>query len=186
MNNDKVVLESDRLLLRNIKMSDVDDFLYYRSIPEVATYQGWEPYKEEDAVNYINIYKDNIPGIPGDWCSWAIIHKEDDKLIGDCSIKLTKDEPRIAEIGCTLSPDYQGRGIAKESISAMIDYAFENLDVHRIVGITDAKNLPSQKLMESMGMRKEGHFIKNIWFKGEWGDECQYAILKDEWQNLSK
>lgn len=186
MNNEQVKLESERILLRNINITDLDDFLYYRSNPEVATYQGWEPFNKEDAATYINIYKDNVPGIPGDWCLFAIIHKDDNKLIGDCSIRLNKDEPRIAEVGCSLSPDYQGRGMAKETVSLVMDYAFNELNVHRFVGITDAKNEASLKLMERLGMRKEGHFIQNIWFKGAWGDECSYAILKEEWQNMTK
>ncbi|MCP4150284.1 MAG: GNAT family N-acetyltransferase, partial [bacterium] len=89
--------------------------------------------------------------------------------------------PRTAEIGATLSRTYQGKGYASEALAGIFDYMFGSMGIHRVIGVSDAKNLASLKLMERMGMRKEGHFIKNIWFKGQWGDECLCALLKEEW-----
>ena len=58
---------------------------------------------------------------------------------------------------------------------------FDTFDLHRIIAITDCENIASVALLERLGMRREGHFIQNIWFKGKWGDEYLYAILKEEW-----
>ena len=88
---------------------------------------------------------------------------------------------RQAEIGFTLSREYQGYGYATEAVSSILNYAFHTFDLHRIIAITDCENIASVALLERLGMRREGHFIQNIWFKGKWGDEYLYAMLKDEW-----
>src|SRR5205807_8892992 len=88
---------------------------------------------------------------------------------------------RQAEIGYTLSRPYQGRGIASEAISRLLEYAFVTLDLHRVIAITDCENTASIALLERLGLRREGHFLQNVWFKGKWGDEYLYAILKEEW-----
>ena len=176
------MLESERILLRNLQEIDLEHFFAYRSLQVTAKYQNREPLKnKEEAFDYIKKYLYSTPGIPGEWALLGIINKKEDILIGDCSIKMHIAEPRNGEIGCTLSPDYQGKGYAKEAISLIFDYAFKKMNMHRIIGIADARNKASLKLMKSLKMREEGYFIKNIFFKGSWGDEYLYAILEEEW-----
>jgi RimJ/RimL family protein N-acetyltransferase len=62
-----------------------------------------------------------------------------------------------------------------------LDYAFDDLGLHRVAAIADCRNKPSWALLERVGMRREGHFLENVWFKGGWSDEYLYAVLKDEW-----
>ena len=69
-------------------------------------------------------------------------------------------------------------------MSNVLEYAFMQLGLHRVVAITDCENEASVALLDGLGMRREGHFIQNIWFKGKWGDEYLYAILKDEWLGM--
>lgn len=181
MKEKPLTLESRRLLLRPVIEKDLDDFFEYRSKPEVARYQLWEPFERQQSLDYILKFKDSVPGIPGQWFQMGIVLKEENKLIGDCAIKLLEHEPRIAEIGCNLSPAYQRKGYAGEALSMMLDHFFMKTDLHRVVGIADCENLASVRLLERLNMRREGHFIQDIWFKGKWGDEYSYAILKDEW-----
>ena len=63
----------------------------------------------------------------------------------------------------------------------MLNYAFTKLELHRVIAITDCENERSVALLSRLGMRREGHFIQNIWFKGKWGDEYLYAVLREEW-----
>ena len=119
--------------------------------------------------------------MPGEWFQFAIELKDTGVLIGDCGLKVNKEEPRQAEFGITLSPPYQGVGVASEAVACMLDYAFKILGLHRVIAITDCLNKSSVVLMERLGMRREGHFIQNVWFKGAWGDEYLYAILQQEW-----
>ncbi|MGZ6317652.1 MAG: GNAT family N-acetyltransferase, partial [Anaerolineales bacterium] len=61
-------------------------------------------------------------------------------------------------------------------------FLFAEYRLHRVTAICDADNVASAKLLERIRMRREGHFIENIWFKGAWSDEYSYAILDKEWQ----
>jgi RimJ/RimL family protein N-acetyltransferase len=86
-----------------------------------------------------------------------------------------------AEIGFTFAREYQGRGLAREAAEAVLDYAFGVLELHRVTAVTDCENERSAALLGRLGMRREGHFVENIWFKGAWGSEYLYAMLREEW-----
>jgi RimJ/RimL family protein N-acetyltransferase len=172
-------LDSRRVTLRRFTDSDLPLFLSYRNDPEVARYQSWESISPEDAKTYIQVQKALEPGIAGKWFQFAVELKESQLLIGDCGLKI---DSRQGEIGFTISREYQGKGYGREAVSCVLDFAFGELSLHRIVAITDCRNISSVALLEKSGFRREGHFIQNIWFKGEWGDEYLYAILSREWE----
>lgn len=175
------ILESERLVLRRLSEIDVTNMYEYKSDPEVAKYQPWEHFTEADAHDFIEKYKNSTHENPGEWFALGIELKSEKKLIGDCALKLDEHEPRTGEIGITLNRKYQGKGFARESLTALLNFAFHKLGLHRVIGIMDVNNQSSYRLLESLGFRREGHFIKNIWFKGAWGDEFIYAILAEEW-----
>ena len=60
-------------------------------------------------------------------------------------------------------------------------FLFDEKALHRVQEIVDAENTASINLLKSLGFREEGYFIENIFFKGKWGSEYQYALLKSEW-----
>jgi len=173
-------LESEQLILRRFVDSDLAPFLAYRNDPKVARYQAWESCTVREATAMIEELKSLQPGIPGEWFQFAIELKETGALIGDCAIKVEQDG-RQAEIGYTLAREHQGKGYALEAVSCLLDYAFGDLGLHRIVAITDQENQPSFTLLERLGMRREGCFVQNAWFKGRWASEYLYAVLADEW-----
>ena len=172
-------LESERLVLRRFVDSDLEPFLAYRNDPEVARYQSWESCTEREATAMIEGLKSQQPGTPGEWFQFDIESKETGALVGDCALKVEGDG-RQAEVGFTLSRDHQGKGYASEAVSRLLDYAFGDLGLHRVFAITDQENEPSFALLERLGMRREGQFAQNAWFKGRWSSEYLYAVLKDE------
>ncbi len=176
-------LETPRLRLRHFVDSDLLAFMAYRKDPEVARYQSWESINDPEARAFIQEQKAIQPGVPGKGFQIAIELKAKGVLIGDCYFKINELDDRQAEIGFSLSHAYQRQGFATEAVSCFINYAFLTFDLHRIIAITDCENAASIALLEHLGMRREGHFLKNVWFKGKWGDEYLYAILKEEWQS---
>ncbi len=174
-------LESPRIILRRFTDSDFSVLMTYRNDPDVARYQSWDSVSEREARAFIEEQKSSQPGVPGQWFQFAVELKETNSLIGDCALKVDERDARQAEIGFTLSREHQGRGIATEAVSHVLEYAFLNLNLHRVVAVTDCRNAASVALLERLGLRREGHFIQNVWFKGQWGDEYLYAILKGEW-----
>jgi len=177
-------LETARLILRHFTDADLVPFMAYRNDPIVARYQSWERIREAEACAFIAEQKLVQPGVPGQWFQIAIALKETGTLVGDCALMIDKHNERQAEIGYTLARAYQGKGIAAEAVSRVLDFAFKMLGLHRVIAITDCENTASVTLLERLGLRREGHFIQNVWFKGKWADEYLYAILQDEW--LSK
>jgi RimJ/RimL family protein N-acetyltransferase len=146
----------------------------------VAIYQSWDSYDEREALDFIRAMRSAEPGSPGEWFQFAVVLKGTGQLIGDCGLK-TEEDGRQAEIGVTFAREHQGKGYAFEAVSRLLDYAFSNLGVQRVVAIADQQNAPSVALLERLGMRREGSFIRNVWFKGHWASEYLYAILKEEW-----
>jgi len=178
---EKLQIHTERLSIRNLEIKDLNDFHSYRSNPEITKYQGFDVFTLQEARDFIDTQKDKLFGKPGEWVQYGIEDKISKKLIGDCAIKLYHDD-RIAEIGITISDKHQKNGFAKEVLLSIMDYLFAVRNIHRIVETVDAENIASARLMESIGFRKEGHFVENIFFKGKWGSEFQYAMLKSEWK----
>ncbi|MDQ2903178.1 MAG: GNAT family N-acetyltransferase [Chloroflexota bacterium] len=183
---DFTLIETPRLRLRHFTDADLAPFMAYRNDPQVARYQSWEGISEPEARAFVQEQKAIQPGMPGQWFQIAIELKETGALVGDCALKIEEYDARQAEIGYTLSRAYQGHGIASEAVSCVLDYAFVTLDLHRVIAITDCENTASVALLERLGLRREGHFHQNVWFKGSWGDEFLYAILQEEWRDMRK
>ncbi|HEX5709343.1 MAG TPA: GNAT family protein [Pyrinomonadaceae bacterium] len=172
-------LESERVLLRRFTEADLPPFLAYLNDPLVARYQTWESYTEQQAKDVIEEQKNLEPGVPGRWFTFAVESKDGGLLIGHVALKM--QDHQQAEIGFTFSRASQGKGLAFEAAARVLSYVFTELKLHRVIAITDCENEKSIALLRRLGMRREGHFIQNIWFKGKWGDEYLYAILREEW-----
>lgn len=177
-------LTTSRLIIRSLVPNDLNDFLVYRSNPEVTKYQGFDIMNLEQAAAFIQLNSTKKYGIAGEWIQYAIENKTTGKLIGDCAIKLDQFDTRIAEIGITISHLEQKNGYAKEALVGILSFLFDTRDIHRVVEIVDTENTASINLLKSIGFKLEGHFIENIFFKGKWGSEFQYALLKKEWNTL--
>jgi RimJ/RimL family protein N-acetyltransferase len=147
----------------------------------VAQYQDWTSFPEEEGMRFLAEQAGLHPDVAGTWFQMAIGHKNTGEIIGDCGLKTLADHPEQVEIGFTLALDYQGKGYATEAITLLLDYVFGKLGKHRVTAMTDARNVRAARVLERLGMRREGHFIRNIWFKGSWGDEYLYALLEEEW-----
>jgi ribosomal-protein-alanine N-acetyltransferase len=178
------LFKTQRLKIRNLRETDLDDFHLYRSNPEVTKYQGFDTYTREQAKSFIAEHQNKLLIVPGEWIQYAIENISNGQLIGDCAIYLHPADSRIAELGITISHMHQRQGYAKETMLGLMHYLFSKKGIHRIEETVDAENLASIRMMESLSFRKEAHFIENIFFKGKWGSECQFAILRREWETL--
>lgn len=117
---------------------------------------------------------------------FAILTKNENRLIGDMGIIFTGHEKMQTEIGCTLNKDFQAKGYATEALAAMVNYLFVSLKKHRVVASVDPRNKPSIRLIERLGFRKEAHFKKSYFLRGEWVDDIIYALLDKDWITVEK
>ena len=176
-------IQTTRLNIRHLEITDLSDFHFYRSNPEVTKYQGFDVMTIEQAEEFIKGNSTKHFGKAGEWVQYGIENIATRQLVGDCAVKLDQYETRIAEIGITISQLEQKKGYAKEVLIGILTFLFDTKEIHRVVEIVDAENIASINLLKSTGFKQEGHFIENIFFKGKWGSELQYAMLKREWDD---
>jgi aminoglycoside 6'-N-acetyltransferase len=173
-------IESEHLIVRRFQDADLAAFVAYRNEPGVARYQNWDLISAPRAQAIIQEQKHLEPGTPGPWFYFALQLKGGG-LVGDCGLQVLLQDARQAQLNLSLAPAQQGKGLATEALTTLLDYAFIDLDLHRVVVVVDTENTRPARLFERVGMRCEGHFVKNVWFKGHWADEFLYAILQAEW-----
>lgn len=175
----RLQLATARLVLRPLQPTDCEAWLSYRNDPEVLRYQSRLRITPEEAQAFLQQAAAATPG-PGHSLPLAITLSGGDLLIGDCLLQLSADGQQ-GEVSFTLSPIYQGQGYAVEAVTALLEYAFGTLKLHRVVAVTDARHTASAKLLMRLGMRREGHLRQSRQMRGEWQDELLYALLASEW-----
>ena len=175
-------LRSPRLTLRRLRPTDAAALSAYRGRPEVARYQSWETFTRADAEQLIADQAHVEPDTPGTWLQLAVVETASGAVIGDCGLHFRADAPRQMELGVTFDPAHQRRGLATEALRCVLGYAFDVLGKHRVSAVTDAENGAAAALFQRLGFRQEGHFVEHVWFKGAWGSEFLFALLRREWE----
>lgn len=177
-------LHTQRLLLRNFQDSDLETFITYRNDPLVAKYQSWSlPYSHEKAKEFIDEMKDIHAPKQGQWLQLALELKETGILIGDVAFCIKDDDIRQATIGFTISSGYWNQGFATEALNVLLDYLFEDINLHRVVADCDTENIGSWKTLEKLGFRREAYFVESLLIDGKYTSEYHYGLLQSEWRN---
>ena len=175
-------LSTGRLVLRRFRPGDLDALVAYRSDPATARYQSWEaPYRPSQARQFLQELEAIHPDTPGEWFQFAVALRRTDQLIGDCGAHVEAEDPRQAEIGFTLAPQYQGYGYATEAVRRLLHYLLIERGKHRVRASCDDRNTGSAAVLERVGMRREGHLVESTWSKGEWTNDLLYGVLRREW-----
>lgn len=178
--------QTPRLRVRRFTDDDVEPFVSYRADPEVARYQSWTDYTLEQGRAFVTSLRTAEPGTPGEWFQFAVEARSGGELVGDLALHVMAEEPRQAEVGFSFDRAHQGQGLASEAVAGFLDWIFPTFQLHRVIAVTDVLNTPSARLLERVGMRREAHFVDNIFFKGAWGSEFLYAVLEDEWASRAR
>jgi RimJ/RimL family protein N-acetyltransferase len=173
---------TERLCLRPFTADDLPTFAAYRRTPEIARYQSWDTtFSMADAHRFLASQQEVVFGQPGEWVQLAAVERASGELIGDCAVRVVAGQPATAELGVTLAPEHQGRGLATEALAAVIGRLFDEHGVHRIYAETDDRNVGVHRLFERLGFRCEARLVEADWFKGGWTTLRVYAILRREW-----
>ncbi len=157
--------------LRRLRHSDLDAFQTYRSIHELGRYQGWSPMSETEALAFLVEMEATSLFQPGQRVQLGIADPRTDVLVGDIGLHLS-DDTQTGEVGFTLAPSAQGRGVASAAVKEAIRLLFSATPVSRIVGITDARNTASIRLFERLGF--ECGETRHAVFRGE---ECMEQVF---------
>ncbi|MCL9808545.1 GNAT family N-acetyltransferase [Flavobacterium luminosum] len=170
------ILESERLLLRQITPEDVQEVLELRGNPENMKYIPRPLLKnKEEALDYIKMIQEKIES--NEAINWAVTLKPDNKLLGVIGHYRIKWEHYRSEIGYMLLPEAHGKGIATEAINLLVDYGFNKMNMHSLEAVIDPENVASAKVLEKNGFVKEAHFLENEFFEGKFLDSVVYSKL---------
>ena len=178
--SDPFPMHTQRLTLRFVREGDVETLTAYRNDPEVNALQDWDlPYPAERARKLVARHEGLTDVAPGGHNQIAI--EFDGELVGDVYVGI-HEEGGVADIGFTLIPSAQGRGIAHEAVSALIEHLIERHGIHRIVAELSKDNLASARLLERLGMTFEAFTKESFWWRGTWDDNLYYAMSADQWR----
>ncbi|MCW2570968.1 MAG: acetyltransferase [Frankiales bacterium] len=179
-------VETKRLVLRLFRESDLDAVHAFQSDPDVVRYLYWDVRTRDESRAWLQerMAADRMEK-DGDALAFAVERREDGRVIGSVNAWWRSVEHKQGEIGFVFAKEAQGRGYATEAATALLDLIFPLFDLHRVCGSTDGRNVASAALMRRLGMRQEAHLRENELFKGEWGDERIFAILRHEWERRS-
>lgn len=170
------LLETKRLILREITIDDAPEIFAMRSNPEAMKFIGKPPATSiEDANKLIGLFINGISN--NESITWGIAFKETNKIIGTIGFwRISKDHHR-AEIGYMLHPEHWKKGILTEAAQAVIQCGFTKFKFHSIEAQLTPENIASVKLLEKTGFVKEAHFKENYFFQGEYSDTAVYSKL---------
>jgi len=179
-------IHTDRLVLRLMTADDVDDVYAYQSREDVVRYLLFEPRTRDEVAKRVSEFAAATTlAADGDYLQLALelpgTGEAPARVIGDSYFKISSLENSRGEIGWSLHPDFAGKGYASEAARATLGIAFDTIGLHRVQAELDPRNAASVALCTRLGMREEAHFVRDLWFKGEWADTGMYAILREEW-----
>lgn len=177
-------LETERLVIRRVYSTDITLFKATSDIT-VVKYEPWEPHEDiTQLMEYINQVFDKYEN--GDCTEWTIELEETGEAIGMINIHNVNKTHKHGELGFWLDKDYWNSGYATEACNAVLKYAFNELNFHRIHSLTAAENAPCIRVLNKIGMTHEGTFRNYMYLNStgrkELSDVSVFSILKEEFK----
>ena len=172
-------LETKRLILRDMRRSDAKDMFEYSSNPKTTKFLLWDVHED---IDYTRLFINSIISKykTGEYNDWALVYKENGKMIGTCGFTRIDTENRVAEVGYVINPSYWNMGLATEAVSKIIEFAFETLGVHRVEAKFMFGNDASLAVMKKVGMKFEGYQRDALYVKGKYRTIGISSVLKNE------
>jgi len=173
-----MTIETKRLLIRNFIEDDYNDLYEYLSDKETYRFEPGEPITLETAKD---LCKERSK--TGNFLAVQL----GNKVIGHIHFDQTEPKKSLTwEVGFIFNRKYHGKGYATESLRAIIEHGFRNMNIHKIIAHCNPKNVASWKLLERVKMKREGKLRKNIFFNKDkegnpiWLDTYEYGLLRND------
>lgn len=174
------MIQTARLLIRRFQEKDYQCLYDYLSNPGIYRYEPGEPVTREAARELARKRSQN-----NDF--WAVVLLNTDQLVGHLFFKQIEPPEFLTwELGFIFNPAHQNKGYATESSTALIRYGFEHWGIHKVIANCNPENIPSWRVLEKIGMIREGLVRKNVYFRQDdegnplWNDSYTYGILKED------
>lgn len=178
-----------RLKLRPIQRTDAEAIFRYRSNAEANQFQSSVFGSMKEALDFIDRCAPNF-GIKGTWFQLVLIDRTTGQAIGDVGLHTIDENAQQMELGVTLTQARWGRGLAQEALREVLHHLFGQYHTHRVVARVDPQNYRAVCLLESLGFRKEAHFVEayqqDYQQDGIWTDELVFALLRREYREQDR
>lgn len=169
------VLTTPRLIVRPIQVAEAD---FYHRVRGMMPYDPQNRSLDESRALVASMV--TRPSVDAEgWGQFAIIERASRAYVGDLGVNFDTPRARQAELGFAVDPAWRRGGIATEACGAMVEALFASGRT-RVTALTDARNVPTQKLLEKLGFRLEGRYVRSWQDGDQWFDELAYARLADE------
>jgi RimJ/RimL family protein N-acetyltransferase len=174
-------IEAERLRLRRLEDRDVDALYEIFSDPAVMRFWSSLPLDGRPAAAELlaeihDVFRRK------ELFQWGVALREDDRVVGTCTLCRLDPGNRRAEVGFALRRDAWGRGLMGEALTALFDFAFGELALRRIEADVDPRNEASIRLLERLGFEREGLARERWQVGGEIQDACYYGLLARDWR----
>ena len=183
---EEVVILTERTTLRLIDLRDLDDIHNLHSLPEVDEFNTLGiPESIAETKSIIEPWvADNKLTIKTNY-TFAIEDNQSKEFIGLFGLKLSSEKYRKGEVWYKFHPDHWNKGFATEVLVAMIDFSFNVLNLHRIQAGCAVDNVGSIRVLEKVGMIREGRGRQILPLKSGWSDNFEYSILETDTRKQS-
>lgn len=171
------VFQTERLILRDIRLTDAKEIQSIRSNDLIMQHMDSKCHDNiEQSEDFISRNQQTYSHENGIF--WALVEKDSGAFLGDFSFwKIDKTNSR-AEIGYTLKPEYWSKGFMKEAMDALLKFGFRDLNLHSFEANINPENVQSRKLLKRTGFKKEAYFRENYYFNGRFLDSEIYCLLE--------
>lgn len=178
-------INTSRLALRTLTAEDVDDFFAVYSNVEVMRYWSTPPLPNKEAAGeLINEIQEGFKN--RQLLKWGIALRENDKVIGSVTLFHPDFTHRRVELGYALAREFWRQGYMKEALEAILNYAFGQLNFHRIEADVDPRNAASIHTLERLGFQREGYLRERWHVNGEIQDAYFYGLLRPDWESANR
>lgn len=175
-------LTTERLVIRPLREADREAVHAYSADPEVVRYLPFGPNSEAETRAFVTMAIEAGAAESPPTYHLAVGRRDDECPIRGCRIGIKSMPDREASIGYILHRGAWGQGYATEAARALLAFGFERLRLHRVFATCEPHNTASARVLEKIGMRREGHLRGHRLIKGASRHSLLYAILEDEWR----
>jgi ribosomal-protein-alanine N-acetyltransferase len=179
-----LTLTTERLTLRLFQATDLQSELKQQQDPEIMRYIR-APQTDEQVIETFEGMLKPWQGNDREWLGLCVTRTADQQALGTTSFRFEVLDFAITEIGYRLHREFQGQGYAFEAVSALVEFLFGTLKVHKIMAICDPRNISSFKLMQKLGMEKEGLQRKHYKIGEQYTDALLAGLLQEDWSRMT-
>jgi RimJ/RimL family protein N-acetyltransferase len=173
-------IETPRLLLRRLQMTDFSDTLEILSDNEIFHYDERPPMEEDEVKGWLEqVVKEKLSDPRGE-LTLGLDLKGVQKLVGLLSFRYRDRNRQQATLSITIASGHQRQGFGFEALRAALSFSFCDIGLHRVVATCDSRNTAGVGLFTKVGMRKEGESLRDRYVDEEWADSAWFAMLSEE------